>query len=38
MNNYKSVILMHPKKFYNSDQETPMDLAVNRLVKFVDQF
>ena len=28
MNNYKSLILMHPKKFYYSDQETPMDLAV----------
>ena len=22
------MILMHPKKFYHSDQETPMDLAV----------
>ena len=31
MNNYKpmiGMILMHPKKFYYSDQETPMDLAV----------
>ena len=24
----KPMILMHPKKFYYSDQETPMDLAV----------
>ena len=28
MNNYKPMIIMHPKKFYYSDQETPMDLAV----------
>ena len=28
MNNYKPMIIMHPKKFYDSDQETPMDLAV----------
>ena len=28
MNNYKPMVLMHPKKFYYSDQETPMDLAV----------
>ena len=28
MNNYKTVILMPSKKFYYSDQETPMDLAV----------
>ena len=28
MNSYKPMILMHPKKFYCSDQETPMDLAV----------
>ena len=28
MNNYKPMILMHPKNFFYSDQETPMDLAV----------
>ena len=28
MNNYKPMILMDPTKFYYSDQETPMDLAV----------
>ena len=28
MDNYKPMILMHPKKFYYSDQETPMDLTV----------
>ena len=28
MNNYMSMILMHTKKFYYSDQETPMDLTV----------
>ena len=28
MNNYKPMLLVHPKKFYYSDQETSMDLAV----------
>ena len=28
MNNYMSMIVMHTKKFYYSDQESPMDLAV----------
>ena len=35
MNNYKAKILMHPKKFYYPDQETPMHIAVISVVHLV---
>ena len=39
MSNYKSMILMDPKNFYHSYQETPMDLTViGYSVNLLDQF